>query len=40
VTSARLGALALTPELTMDEIGSWFRLPPTSEPQPFELLTA
>jgi putative isomerase len=42
VASARLGLQALSPELTMDEaggeIGSFFRLPPTNESQPFELL--
>ncbi len=42
VVSARLGDQPLVPELTQDEdggdIGSFFRLPPTTEPQPFELL--
>jgi len=41
VASACLGERPLTPELTQDEdgkdIGSYFRLPPTGEPQLFEL---
>jgi hypothetical protein len=38
VASARLGGQPLMPELTAEEgIGSYFRLPPTTEPQPFEL---
>jgi putative isomerase len=38
VASARLGGQPLTPELTAEEgTGSYFRLPPTTEPQPFEL---
>jgi putative isomerase len=38
VTSARLGTQALAPELTAEEgTGSYFRLPPTTAPQPFEL---
>jgi putative isomerase len=39
VAAARLGGLILTPELTAEEggIGSYFRLPPTADPQPFEL---
>lgn len=39
--TARLGRMPMTAELVRDEtggdIGSWFRLPPTSEPQTFEL---
>jgi putative isomerase len=42
VRSAHLGGQPLVPELTAAEdgsdIGSYFRLPPTTEPQPFELL--
>jgi putative isomerase len=38
VTAARLGGQPLAPELTAEEgTGSYFRLPPTSEPQPFEM---
>jgi mannosylglycerate hydrolase MGH1-like protein len=38
VAAARLGGQLLTPELTEEgAIGSYFRLPPTTEPQPFEL---
>lgn len=44
VSSARLGGQSLVPELTADEngsdIGSYFRLPPTAEAQPFELVTS
>jgi putative isomerase len=44
VSSARLGDRLLTPEFTQDEdgrdIGSFFRLPPTTEPQLFEMLIA
>jgi putative isomerase len=38
VAAARLGGQPLTPELTAEAgTGSYFRLPPTTEPQPFEL---
>jgi putative isomerase len=38
VASARLDGQPLMPELTAEEgTGSYFRLPPTTEPQPFEL---
>jgi putative isomerase len=38
VAAARLGTQALVPELTEEgAIGSYFRLPPTTAPQPFEL---
>ncbi len=44
VASARLGERPLAPEFTHDEdgsdIGSFFRLPPTTEPQLFEMLIA
>jgi hypothetical protein len=38
VAAVRLGGQAMTPEL-MEEgaIGSFFRLPPTVDPQPFEM---
>jgi hypothetical protein len=41
VRSARLGDVPITPELATDEdgsdIGSYFRLPPTTEPLLFEM---
>jgi len=40
VMSARLGDAAVIPELADNGTGSRFRLPPTTEPQPFELLTS
>jgi putative isomerase len=44
VRSARLGGHPLVADLTADEdgsdIGSYFRLPPTAESQPFELVTS
>jgi hypothetical protein len=44
VKSARVGGQSLVPELTADvdgsDIGSYFRLPPTTEAQPFELVTS